>query len=42
MTNKGISESPLFHPILVKMDCPLVGVITVFYTEGLKNLFWTP
>ena len=30
MTNKGISEIPLFDPILSEMDCPLFGVTTVF------------
>ena len=29
MTNKGISEIPLFDPIFLKMDCPLFGVTTV-------------
>ena len=29
MTNKGISEIPLFDPVLLKMDCPLFGVTTV-------------
>ena len=29
MTNKGVSEVPLFDPLLPKMNCPLFGVTTV-------------
>ena len=48
MTNKVISEIPLFDPILPKMDCPLFGVTTVFISfliSGVNQCFleleWT-
>ena len=40
MTNKGITEIPLFDPILAKMGFPLFGVTTVNEVTYEKASQW--